>query len=89
MTQKVAGWGWRHDDYFICGSYDLKNIDNSNIEDAVEKLALNAAKLSYPKYVRKERNGEIIQNEMPDSFAITPYHIIFMTTKNITVLSKP
>ena len=58
------------------------------MQDVVEKLALNAAKLSYIKYTRKERNGEIIQNDVPDSFAITPYHIIFMTTKNITVLSK-
>ena len=58
------------------------------MQDAVEKLALNAAKLSYIKYVRKERSGEIIQNDVPDSFAITPYHIIFMKSTNITVLSK-
>lgn len=39
------------------------------------------------KYLKKESDSPV-ENEMPVSFAITQFHILFMYPKNITVLSK-
>lgn len=39
------------------------------------------------KYLKKEGDN-IIENELPVTFGLTQFHIIFMYAKNITVLSK-
>lgn len=39
------------------------------------------------KYLKKDGDN-LIENELPLSFALTQFHIIFMYPKNITVLSK-
>jgi hypothetical protein len=39
------------------------------------------------KYLKKESDSPV-ENELPVSFAITQFHILFMYPKNITVLSK-
>lgn len=39
------------------------------------------------KYIKKE-NDSLVENELPLSFALTQFHIIYMYPKNITVLSK-
>jgi ABC-type transport system involved in Fe-S cluster assembly fused permease/ATPase subunit len=39
------------------------------------------------KYLKKESDSPV-ENELPLSFAITQFHIVFMYPKNITVLSK-
>ena len=39
------------------------------------------------KYIKKESDTPI-ENTLPNSFALTQFHIIFMYPKNITVLSK-
>mmetsp|Transcript_34545 Transcript_34545/g.25650 ORF Transcript_34545/g.25650 Transcript_34545/m.25650 type:complete len:113 (+) Transcript_34545:256-594(+) len=38
-------------------------------------------------YLKKEGDN-IVDHEMPLSFALTPFHIVFMYPKNLTVLSK-
>ncbi len=43
--------------------------------------------LTMIKYLKKE-NDSPVENTLPNSFAITQFHIIFMYPKNITILSK-
>ena len=38
-------------------------------------------------YIKKESDTPV-ENDLPISFALTQFHIIFMYSKNITVLSK-
>lgn len=44
--------------------------------------------LTMIKYLKKESDGQATENTLPESFAITQFHIVFMYTKNITILSK-
>lgn len=39
------------------------------------------------KYIKKESDTPV-ENTLPQSFALTQFHIIFMYPRNITVLSK-
>ena len=39
------------------------------------------------KYLKKDEDS-LVENELPLSFALTQFHIIFLYPKNITVLSK-
>lgn len=39
-------------------------------------------------YVKKERGLQPTEDEVPGSFAITMFHVIFMYPTNITVVSK-
>ena len=43
--------------------------------------------LTMIKYLKKESDSPV-ENELPLSFAVTMFHIIFLYPKNITVLSK-
>lgn len=43
--------------------------------------------LNIISYLKKESDSPV-ENELPLSFALTQFHIIFMYPKNITVLSK-
>ena len=38
-------------------------------------------------YLKKEKN-QPVEDEVPNSFAITLFHIVFMYPTNITVVSK-
>ena len=38
-------------------------------------------------YLRKEKN-QLVEDDVPSSFAITLFHIVFMYPTNITVVSK-
>jgi len=52
------------------------------------KLVLKKDQLKYINYVKKERGLQPSEDEVPTSFAITMFHIIFMYPTNITVVSK-
>lgn len=43
--------------------------------------------LTMIKYLKKDSDTPV-ENALPNSFALTQFHIIFMYPKNITVLSK-
>ena len=44
--------------------------------------------LTMIKYLKKDSDTPAVENTLPDSFAITQFHIIFMYQRNVTVLSK-
>ena len=85
-TNQVAGFGWLNDNHFILGQYKHEDV-NSSMNDGWRNLILKNENLSQIKYVKKERDTPI-EDELPQSFAITLFHIIFMYNNNITVISK-
>mmetsp|Transcript_7263 Transcript_7263/g.6394 ORF Transcript_7263/g.6394 Transcript_7263/m.6394 type:complete len:137 (+) Transcript_7263:1008-1418(+) len=50
-------------------------------------LVLKKKNLQMISYLKKEGDN-VVDNDLPYSFALTPYHIIFMYPKNLTILSK-
>ena len=53
-----------------------------------DRRADEGAELQQVKYVKKERGTAPTEDEIPASFAITMFHIVFMYPTNITVVSK-
>ena len=76
-----------HDSQFIYGSYDPDDI-NPNHEMGFQRLVLKKDQLKRINYVKKERGLQPSEDEIPASFAITMFHIVFMYPTNITVVSK-
>ena len=76
-----------NDSQFIYGQYETEDINFSN-PLAFNRLILNKDKLKYINYVKKERGLQPSEDEVPSSFAITMFHILFMYPTNITVVSK-
>ena len=52
-----------------------------------EEYIIKKKGLETANYLRKEGDS-LIENVLPNSFAITQFHIVYMYSKNITVLSK-
>ena len=50
-------------------------------------LILKQQNLKKMNYLKKEKN-QPVEDEVPTSFAITLFHIVFMYPTNITVVSK-
>jgi len=71
----VSGFGWMNEFCFYYASY---NHD----EYIIKKNSLeNAA------YLKKE-GDQLTENILPNAFAVTQFHIVYMYPRNITVLSK-
>ena len=51
------------------------------------ELIVKRKNLTMIKYIKKESDSPV-ENALPLSFALTQFHIIFMYSRNITVLSK-
>ena len=51
-------------------------------------LILKQQNLKKMNYLKKEQNKQPVEDEVPTSFAITLFHIVFMYPTNITVVSK-
>lgn len=51
------------------------------------ELIVKRKNLSMIKYIKKESDNPV-ENALPLSFALTQFHIIYMYSRNITVLSK-
>ena len=87
--KQVAGFGWMNQNNFVHGSYDVKMIKTlEDEEEAKKQMSLKWTQLSFVKYQSRQGNEEPIFNEMPISFAITMYHIVYLYPTNITVMSK-
>ena len=87
QTRYVAGFGWMNESQFIYGSYEVEDLSASN-PNGFEGLIFKKDHLKYITYVKKERGLQPTEIEIPQSFAITMFHIIFMYPTNITVVSK-
>jgi hypothetical protein len=76
----VAGFGWLNDNYFCYGAY-------SDNQSSGSQYVLKQMNIKQQNYLKREKD-QPIEDELPVSFAITLFHIIFMYPTNITVVSK-
>ena len=86
-NRHVSGFGWMNDSQFFYGQYDVDDLNPKN-PNGYNRLVLKKGALKIIDYVRKERGLQPSEDEVPTSFAITMFHIIFMYPTNITVVSK-
>jgi len=61
-------------------------VNDSN-EKIAQDLVLKTAQLKQIDYLKKE-GDQPVEGELPSGFAITLFHICFMYSNNITVVSK-
>lgn len=78
QTGQVAGFGWMNEYKFCYGSFNAQ---------AGGEVIVKRKGIELISYLKKESDSPV-ENELPLSFALTQFHIIFMYPKNITVLSK-
>ena len=76
-----------NDSKFFYGQYDVDDLNPKN-PTGFNRLVLKMSKLKEIGYVKKERGLQPSEDEVPTSFAITMFHIVFMYPTNITVVSK-
>lgn len=86
-NRHVSGFGWMNDSKFFYGQYDVDDLNPKN-PNGYNRLVLKKGALKEIDYVRKERGLQPSEDEVPASFAITMFHIVFMYPTNITVVSK-
>ena len=72
---------------FIYGQYEVEELSSTNPQ-GFDGLVLKKDHLKYITYVKKERGLQPTEDEIPQSFAITMFHIVFMYHTNVTVVSK-
>jgi len=71
----VSGFGWMNEFCFYYASYNQ------------EEYIIKKKKLENIAYFKKE-GDKLIENILPNAFALTQFHIVYMYPRNITVLSK-
>lgn len=86
-SRHVSGFGWMNDSKFFYGQYDAEDLKPKNPQ-GFNLLVLKRNNLKEIDYVKKERGLQPSEDEVPASFAITMFHVVFMYPTNITVVSK-
>lgn len=76
----MAGFGWLNDNYFCHGSYA---VDSHSSTSSI----LKQKHIKNVNYLKREKD-QPVEDELPASFAITLFHIVFVYPTNITVVSK-
>ena len=84
--KQVTGFGWMNDNQFYWGQYNLDEVNKLD-PNGFQTLILKQQNLKKMPYIKKEKD-QPVEDEVPTSFAITLFHVVFMYPSNITVISK-
>ena len=82
---QVAGFGWMNDSVFCYSQYQADKEDAS--QTIAKALILKSEDIRQIEYLRKE-GDQPVEGEVPTGFTISLFHICFMYSTNITVISK-
>jgi Pep3/Vps18/deep orange family len=74
----VSGFGWMNEFCFYYANYS---------EDDDGGYIIKSKALEQAAYLKKE-GDQLTENVLPNAFAVTQFHIVYMYPRNITVLSK-
>jgi len=75
-----------NDNQFCFGSYSTAQKPLSQLSRA-EDFILKQGSLNKMNYVMKDQGETPKENMLPNSFAITQFHIVFLYPQNMTVVS--